>query len=221
MRPPVRRRLLVLLIAVLVVLTALVAIGVYGLIRGPRTSGNGPAGTMPTSLPSPRPTNPTGARLPVIDPSNDPVTYAKEVAEALFTWDTASGHSQSEYVDVVIREAAPAGDELNGLVADLDGYYPTAPQWRQLLGYETSQSLTIESAAVPDSWPEILGRADSQLVPGTVAVTIRGQRQREGQWNEQEARSTHEVAFTVFVLCPKDADRCTLLRLSGLGTPLE
>lgn len=215
-----RRRFLIVLVGVGVIVALLVGVGIYGLIRGP---GGGGADPAPSSTPGA--SSPSGtagrAELPEITPSDDPVAYARAVAEAIFAWDTGAGYTRSEYFDIPVAEAAPTGDEGNGLIADLNNYYPSDEQWRSLLEYETSQHLTITDAGIPDSWAEILETSGEQLQDGTVAVTIYGERHRTGVWGGEAAESVHEVAFTVFVLCAPDADQCSLLRLSGLGTPLE
>lgn len=215
-----RRRLLIILLSVGAIGALLVGVGIYGLIHGPGSGSTDPA---PTATPNASSTSGTGARpeLPEIASSDDPVEYARAVAEAIFEWDTGAGYMRSEYFDVPVAEAAPTGDEGNGLIADLNNYYPSDEQWRSLLEYETSQYLTITDAAIPDSWAEILETSGDQLQDGTVAVTIHGERHRTGVWGGEAAESVHEVAFTVFVLCAPDADQCSLLRLSGLGTPLE
>ncbi|MBU3995065.1 hypothetical protein J2X12_003829 [Pseudarthrobacter oxydans] len=220
MEPSARRRFMIVVITAGTIGLLLIGVGIYGLIRGPGTSAD-PSDPSETS--APRSTDPGRGSdaLPMVRGSADPVDYAREIAQALFTWDTSSGIDRSDYLQVLADEAAPAGEEGNGLVADLGNYFPTQEQWRQLLGYETRQQLTIDSAEVPGSWAQILEDASGQLAEGTVAVTIRGERQRSGVWNGEDASSSHEVAFTVFVLCPPEADRCHLLRLSGLGTPLE
>lgn len=215
-----RRRFLIVLVSVGTIATLLIGVGIYGLIRGPGEPSDTPA---PTVSPGASPTSVPGSRavLPVVSASRDPVGYARDVAEAIFDWDTGAGYTRSEYFAVPAAEAAPAGDEGNGLIADLNGYYPTIEQWRTLLEYETRQYLAITEAVIPDSWPGIVDSSGDQLAEGTVAVTIRGERHRTGVWAGEAADSVHEVAFTVFVLCPPETDRCHLLRLSRLGTPLE
>ena len=211
---------MIVVIAAATIGLLLIGVGIYGLIRGPGTSAD-PADPSETSAPGSTDPGRGSDALPTVRGPADPVDYAREIAQALFTWDTASGIDRSDYLQVLADEAAPAGEEGNGLIADLGNYFPTQEQWRQLLGYETRQHLTIDSAEVPGSWAQILEDASGQLAEGTVAVTIRGERHRSGVWNGEDASSSHEVAFTVFVLCPPDTDRCHLLRLSGLGTPLE
>lgn len=213
-----RRRFLIILIGTLTIAVLLVGVGVYGLIRGPApaTTPDAPAaGTTPVPSHS-VPTLPA-----TLAPSTDPVRYAREIADALFAWDTTTGHTRSDYLAALAGEAAPDGEEGNGLVADLNGYYPTVEQWRRLLEYQTRQHLVIDTAVIPDSWPQIVASAGDKLAPGTVAITIRGDRHRSGFWAGETAESVHKVAFTVFVLCPSDGDRCHLLRLSANGTPLE
>lgn len=214
MDSPPRRRTLILLAALAAVTVAAVAVGVYGLIRGP-----GDTAPSPTAASTATATTTTGA-LPTLDPTSDPVAYATEIAQALFTWDTAIRHTRDDYLEVILGQAAPSGEEINGLVADLNNYYPTASQWRQLTEYDTRQQLSIDAAVVPDSWEQIARDNADTLAVGTVAVTVTGVRHRAGTWDGQSATSDHDVTFTVFVACP-DTGTCQLLRLSGLGTPLE
>ncbi|WP_345750901.1 hypothetical protein [Microbacterium rhizophilus] len=221
---PRRRRILITLIAAGVVTTTLAAIGVYGLIVGPRTSAPSPtAPPSATSAPSP-----TGSRtpgepetLPGLPRTSDPVRYARLVADALFTWDTLAGHSRDEYLGVLLAEADPTGYEASGLAADLRRYLPTAEVWQQLREYGTAQHLADVTAAVPESWPGILADAGDDLLPGTIAVTVDATRVRDGVWLDQPAHSEHPVAFTLFIACEPAFDRCRLLRLSALDNPLR
>lgn len=218
MDSPPRRRTLILLAVVAVVAVVIVAVGVYGLIRGPGASPAPSASSGPSVTSSP--VTGTSAPLTTVAAARDPVTYAARVAEALFTWDTSSRHTRADYLQVIFDEADPSGEEAAGLVADLERYYPTAAQWQKLTEYGTAQQLSIDTAVVPDSWAQIARDNADTLQEGTTAVTIRGTRHRTGTWDSQPAQADHDVAFTVFVACPAGKD-CTLLRLSGLGTPLE
>src|SRR5690625_3153993 len=91
--PRSRHRVVAVLAAAVAVLL-LTGVGVYGLITGPPTSDPGSdGGTEPgpvVTMPSdPAPT--ATPRLPTVAASDDPETFARNVAEALFAWDTASG----------------------------------------------------------------------------------------------------------------------------------
>jgi hypothetical protein len=83
------------------------------------------------------------------------------------------------------------------------------------------QSLTIDTAEVPTSWPDVLEQAHGQLRPGITAITITGTRERTGLWNGKRATTSVPLAFTVFVACPPAFDRCHVLRLSAVDNPLR
>lgn len=212
--------MLIVAVCAAVVLTLLVGVGVYGLVLGPQQSAS-PAPAIRTVEPSPSVTLLRTDELPRIAVSGDPVVYARSVASALFSWDTASDHGRREYLDVLISEAPTDGAEVDGLIADLEGYFPTAEQWGKLREYRTRQYLSIAEAGVPEGWERIVQDARDRVAEGTVAVTVRGTRHRAGVWEDVATTSEHGVAFTVFVSCTAGVDRCRLLRLSGLGTPLE
>lgn len=220
---PPRKRLIVLLAAGLAVLL-LAGVGVYGLIQGPRTGppgdnddADGPSATSP---PGPGPAHP--ARIAPVAGSSDPETFARNVATAVFAWDTASGFMPLDYTSVVMEVADPTGTEQAGLASDLAAYLPSRQAWVDLRQYATTQHLEIEAAFVPDAWATAQERArPGQLVEGTTAITIEGIRHRAGVWNEEAVTSAHEVAFTVFVICEPAYDTCHLLRLSELDNPLR
>ncbi len=102
-------------------IVVLAGIGVYGLLAGrpkPDTPG-GDSGTRPgpvvTSPGEPGPTGtPTLPALPEVEASDDPETFAGNVAEALFAWDTGSGLMPLDYSAVVLGTAAGSVD--TGLV---------------------------------------------------------------------------------------------------------
>lgn len=215
-RPP-----LIIVSVAAVVLTVLIGVGVYGLVRGPAEPSNSrPADSADTSA-QPEPPTSSARTVPQALPRTaDPVRYARSVAEAVFTWDTMSGLMPAGYASVVIADADPSGYETNGLVSDLANYQPTTETWQQLRAYRVTQSLTIERAYVPSSWPGIVASAGDQLTPGTVAVTIEGVRHRAGVWYGKHVTADHDVSFTVFVACRPAFDRCHVLRLSQLDNPL-
>ena len=222
--PRIRRRWIAVLAAVAAVLV-LAGVGVYGLITGPPTpagtdsgaAGPGPVATTPT-VPAPTAT----PRLPVVAGSDDPETFARNVAAALFAWDTASGFMPLDYTSVLLAVGDPTGAEQAGLASDITTYLPTREAWVELRQYATTQHLTIDTAYVPDAWADAVARAQpGQLAAGTSAVTIEGTRHRAGVWNGQPVTSEHPVAFTVFVVCAPTYPTCHLLRLSQLDNPLR
>lgn len=219
------RHRLTALIAGLLAIVVLAGIGVYGLLSGPRTtsdtgddSGNtgpGPTATSPGAQRTP-------PRLPTVPASDDPETFARNVAEALFAWDTASGFMPLDYTSVILTVGDPSGEEQAGLASDVAAYLPSRPAWLELRQYATTQHLRIDQAFVPQAWDTAVEQAQpGQLAPGTTAYTIEGTRHREGVWNDQPAASEHSVAFTVFIVCAPTYDTCHLLRLSQLDNPLR
>lgn len=222
--PRTRRRVIAALVAALIMLL-LAGVGIYGLITGPptndtdHTNENGP-GPVITAPDDPVPT--TTPRLPVVRASADPDTFARNVATALFQWDTASGFMPLDYTSVILEVGDPSGAEQAGLASDIATYLPSREAWIELRQHATTQHLTIDNAFVPDAWDTALEQAQpGQLAEGTVAVTIEGTRHREGLWNDEHVTSEHEVAFTVFVVCSPTYDTCHLLRLSQLDNPLR
>lgn len=223
-QPAARRRLPLLLICLGIVGLGFLTLGIYGLVTGPHAGRSDPAPTITVSTtPTPSGTASPGEpeALPRLPHTTDPVHYATAVAEALFTWDTLGGHARDEYLGVLLADADPTGYESPGLSSDLRTYLPTAEVWQELADYQTSQHLEHLTAAVPESWAGIVAQSGDQLRDGTVAVTIDATRVRDGIWLEQPAHTEHAVAFTVFVACESAFDRCYLLRLSALGTPLR
>lgn len=222
---PASRRRLIVLALVAVVVVATVGVGVYGLVRGPghtassrhRSAGTGTSistgsgGTGSTSA------GPVPATLPKTD---NPVIYAKAVAEALFDWSTISGYAPSDYTAPVLEDADPSGEEIAGLVGDVASYEPTTAEWTELATMKVVERLTITSATVPSLWPEALAEAHGQLRPGTTAITITGVLHRSGVWYGQPASTTDPVSFTVFEACSPSWPDCHTLRLSQLNDPL-
>lgn len=225
------RRRVVALISALVVIVVLAGVGVYGLLAGPPTSEQDPdnndTGTAPgpvvTTPGEPTPTGtPSLPVLPEVEASDDPQTFARNVAEALFAWDTASGLMPLDYSSVVLAVGDPSGAEQAGLASDVAAYLPSRDAWLELRQYATAQHLTIEDAFVPEEWDTAVEQAQpGQLAPGTVAYTIEGTRHRTGLWNDEQVTSEHAVAFTVFIVCGPTYDTCHLLRLSQLDNPLR
>lgn len=222
-----RPRLIVVL-AALVAIVVVAGIGVYGLVADPRTGDDHRGDDAGSARPEPITTSPGGPaptttpRLPTVDASDDPETFARTVAEALFTWDTASGLMPLDYTAVVLKVGDPSGAEQAGLASDVATYLPNRDAWIELRQYATRQHLSINTVYVPDAWDTAVEQAQpGQLADGTVAYTIEGTRHRSGVWNDEPVQSEHPVAFTVFLVCAPTYDTCHLLRLSELDNPLE
>lgn len=215
-----------------VALLLLVVVGIYGLATGPRQ----PEPPAPTTAQTagPTPTAPAEAteqagsdgdvRQPVVPPverSADPETFARNVATALFEWDTASGLMALDYTSAILDVGDPTGAEQTGLASDVATYLPTREAWTQLRQHSTSQHLVIDEAYIPQAWEDALAQAQpGQITEGTVAYTITGTRHRDGTWNDEPVTSEHEVSFTVFIVCAPAYETCHLLRLSELDNPL-
>ncbi len=223
-----RRRLLIAAIAGGLALLLLGGVGVYGLLRGPATEDPAQPGSPATSAsPAGSPTAPTAApAAPEPIPAlADPETFARRVAEALFTWDTASGLEPSDYAQV-LADAADS-KEADALASDVRAYLPTTQAWTRLRTYQTRQWLTIDTAVVPTAWATAVEQdAHGQLPAGTTAYTITGTRHRTGIWGTQPVETSRAVAFTVFVVCTPPAPEfhagpCRVLRLSKLDNPLR
>ena len=220
------RRRLIALIATGTALVVLVVFGVYGLATGPNGTPTENAAPTPAAPASPAPSpgvSPTPAR-PVVPPvraSRDPETFAGNVAHALFTWDTTSGLMPLDYTATLLDVGDPTGTEQAGLATDIATYLPIRDAWTNLRQYATTQTLTIDTIQVTNSWNEALQQAHpGQLPEGATAYTIHGTRQRNGVWNGAPTSDERDVAFTVFIACPPGKD-CYLLRLSQLDNPLD
>lgn len=217
---------LIAVIAAGLALLILVGIGVYGLIAGPQRPTAPDPGPDPT-VTAPGETGPDTPRLPQVTPSSDPDEFARNVAEALFAWDTGSGLMPLDYTSVILAVGDPSGIEQAGLASDVAPYLPSREAWIELRKYATTQHLTIESSFVPEAWDTAVDQAQpGQLPAGATAVTIEGTRHREGVWNGETVTSEHPVPFTVFLACPPPAPEfrtglCHVLRLSQLDNPLR
>lgn len=229
---PTTRRRLILVLSVGAVLVGLIAIGVYGLALGapeasPSSASGGTgadaaAGSQPSTEPSAAITIvPPGDTLPVLPRTDDPVVYARAVAEVLLAWDTMSALTPDDHARHVLDDADPAGRETPALAGDVTNYLPTVEVWQQLRHHETVQAVTIDAAYIPDTWDDIAASAGAEhLRPGTVAITIEATRHRAGVWFDEPATADHPTAFTVFLACPPAFERCHTLRLSRLDEPL-
>lgn len=217
-----KRRLIIALTATGLIIAILAGIGIYGLITGPT-----PHAPSESTLPGSSSTSPSQSeehgepKLPRLPRTNDPEVYVRSVAEALFTWDTFTLLNPSDHRTVLVEDADPSGTETPGLIADLDGYFPSASTWRDLAEYRTRQSIKIDRISIPSQWDEAVTASGGQITEGTYAYTVEGTRVREGVWYDDPVDSAHAVAFTVFVSCEPVFDRCHLLRLSELDNPLR
>lgn len=231
MDPTARRRRTLMTAAMAggVILTLLIGVGVYGLIRGPQNT----QPTDVTATKSPAATHPTDTSSvpePVIV-SGEPEEFAGAVAEALFTWDTTSGYGPADYAQMLAD--VTADEEADSAASDVRAYLPTPEAWAQLRTHQTRQWLTIDTIEIPDVWEDAVAQAaPGQLPDGAIAYTVTGTRHRTGYWGTDPITTTHSVAFTVFLTCtpehstaPSPADpittTCTLLRLSQLDNPLR
>jgi hypothetical protein len=215
-----RRRLIVLGVAIALLAVALIAYGVLVHPAHPSTGGSPsvPDGTVELT---PIDTPPVVTELPALPPTSNPETFARQVAEALFAWDTATIISRTDHIEQLVAVADPTGESTPGLVSDLDNYLPTQDAWAELAQYETRQWLGIDSVTTPTKWADAQAQAGGELLPGTTALTIHGTRHRAGVWESDPVASEHDVAFTLFLVCGPSYPECHLLRLSMLDKPLE
>jgi len=220
--PSVPRGRLIALIAAGLVLLILAGVGIYGLILGPRTTSTPEPEPVPSPSYTPTTPGPSSSRLPVVPRSADPETFARNVAEAIFAWDTTSGLMPLDYTATFLDVGDPSGTEQAGLASDLTTYLPTREAWIELRQHETRQHLTIDQAVIPEAWADAVAQAQpGQIAPGTTAYTIEGTRHRDGLWNGEPVSSAHSVSFTVFIVCTPAYPTCHLLRLSQLDNPLR
>ncbi|TFC34915.1 hypothetical protein [Cryobacterium sp. TMT2-14] len=212
-----RHRLVLAIVGSGIALAVLVAIGVYGLLRGPAKVSQ-PERRAPEASVSSAPTSLPDQPQPVVVTTNAEL-FARSVAAALFTWDTRHEGDLSEWVQVLVDVAD--SDEAAAVASDVRGYLPSTEMWGQLSAYGTRQWFEHESAVVPDAWSTALEQAASGQIPrGAAAFTVVGSRHRAGTWDTEVIRTERKVAFTVFVVCPGQ-EPCRLLRLSQLDRPLE
>lgn len=220
-----RRRLLIAATAGGLALLILVGVGIYGLVRGPAAPDPDPSQRPSHTAPA-TPGTPAGSEPAPVPVTGGPEVFARNVAEALFTWDTASGYGPSDYAQMLADVAS--GAEADALAGDVRAYLPTVEAWAQLRQYQTRQWLTIDTAVIPEAWETAVAQAAPGQVPaGTLAYTIEGTRHREGIWGTEPVSASRPVAFTVFIVCtPPTPGRggsgmCELLRLSQLDNPLR
>ncbi|GAA0993301.1 hypothetical protein [Subtercola frigoramans] len=231
MNPTDRRRCTVLIAAIAggLVLVLLIGVGIYGLLRGPDTASPTPSTTTATAAPAP--TTPGDAGPRPITGLGESEEFARQVAEALFTWNTTSGYGPADYAQTLADITASV--EADAAATDVRAYIPTPAAWAQLRTHQTRQRLSIDTIDIPDAWETAVAQAaPGQLPDGAVAYTITGTRHRDGIWNTEPVTTAHPVAFTVFLTCaperstapaPGDGitETCQLLRLSQLDNPLR
>lgn len=220
-----RRRVRIVLGVLLVVLAA-VAFTLYGVRANPGTAPVRPEPVTATSNPpapvtATTPTAPAPAGRAPIAATADPSAFATAVTAALFDWDTTGPHTLADHKGRLLAVADPTGIESPGLVADLDGYLPSAQTWDFLAGYETRQWIEVTEAFVPGQWRDAVAAAGDELAPGTTALTVTGVRHRAGMWEGRDVTARFDVAFTAVVVCGPTYPRCYLLRLSRLDEPLR
>lgn len=208
------RRLPLLLIGGGLVLVLLLAIGIYGLLRGPAIAPRSDGG------PAEAPTHEARDFAPrPLTPNRDAEHYASQVATQMFAWDTATGRMPVEYMQPLIDAADP--EEAPGLASDLRGYFPDDAVWGELRAYSTRQWLAVQSVTVPEGWEGIVTQAALGLVPaGAVAYTVTGTRHRDGVWDGARVSESWPVVFTIFAACPEQ-EACRLLRISKIDHPLR
>jgi len=185
-----------------------------------------PPSTANVTVAEPRELTPTVSVSPVADlaplrPTSDPEAFARLAADALFDWNTATLIDRADHIERLVAVGDPTGESSPGLVSDLDNYFPTHEAWVELTEYKTAQWLSIESVVTPTLWAEAEAQAGDELLPGTSAFTIHGTRHRSGLWEGEPVASEHDVAFTIFFVCPPSYAECHLLRLSMLDKPLD
>lgn len=218
------RQILLLIGCALVIIT--LAVGIYGLARGPGAPT--PEASRPTRTLAEGSPGESGSTTRVSAPEElslprtaDPIVYARAIAVALFNWHTSAGFLPNDYTAPVLADADPSGQETPGLITDVASYLPTVDQWLTLGAMEVEQRIDIDDVYVPHSWSTIVAQSNGELRPGTMAVTITGTRHRNGVWNSEPAEVAHPISFTVFVACPPAFERCHVMRLSRLNNPLR
>lgn len=214
-----RRRLIVVGITTALLLISFITYGVLVHRAQPSTSATVES-KRTVATPSTGPTKPTPTELPALRATSDPTTFARDVAEALFSWDTTTLIGRNDHIEQLVKVGDPTGESTSGLLSDLGGYLPTEDAWQDLTQYETKQWLSIASVTTPTKWAQAQAQAGSALLPGTTALTIHGVRNRSGVWDGGPVTSEHDVAFTIFIVCGPSYPDCHLLRLSILDKPL-
>jgi hypothetical protein len=213
-----RRRLTLVGVAIAMLLIAFVT---YAVLASRSASPTPPRSDDVTGATAPNPKlGQQPSELNALTPTSDPETFARKVARAIFAWDTTSMVSRADHVERLVALADRTWESTAGLLGDLGNYLPTADAWTVLEQYRTQQWLTIASITTPSLWPQAVSQAGPGLRPGTTGFTIDGVRHRSGVWEGEHVSSSHDVAFTIFMVCGPSYPRCHLLRLSMLDKPL-
>lgn len=215
-----RRRLIVVGVAIALLLIAFItyAVLVHRAHSQSAAPSKGDSGSAELTLAE---TKPVVTDLQPLRSTSDPETFARQSADALFAWDTATIVGRTEHIEQLVAVADPTGESTPGLVADIANYLPTQDAWGELAKYETRQWLSIDTVTTTTQWAEAEAQAGDELLPGTTALTIHGTRHREGVWEGERVASEHAVAFTLFMVCGPSYPECHLLRLSILDKPLD
>ena len=216
-----RSRRTLVVAAILTMATGLLAAAVTIVLAARPTTTTAEVTPVPPSVgaPSAVTTSPSAAAISIR--TGDAEAFARQVAVAIFAWDTETDSDPVSLIEPFLPLADPTGESTPGLVADLTNYLPTTEAWADLRTYGTRQWLTVTSMAVPTTWATAVDQAGpGGLLPGTIAYTVRGIRHRAGTWEGEPVTSAHDVAFTIFCVCAPSFPDCRLLRLSRLDDPL-
>ena len=111
MRNLTSRQIAVLLGCVLTLAT--LAVGVYGLVRGPQSAESTPAPPPPGAFGAiPKDATPVVTlKDRALPHTNDPIAYSRAVASSLFDWDTSLGFLPTDYTAAVLADADPSGED--------------------------------------------------------------------------------------------------------------
>jgi len=146
--------------------------------------------------------------------------FAQDMTRYLFEWDTTK-ITRDRVIELLLIFADPTGVETNGLVQDFETYLPSEADWETLTNYSTRQWLAVDRIDMPPSWPHLVADTGEDMLPGTIAYTVEGVRNRVGTFDGEEIAYRTPVLFTMFLTCQPTFDSCHLMRLSRLGNTLE
>jgi hypothetical protein len=222
------RRLITLGLAASVIVLSLVAALLLTSSRtSDRAAPNAPTKALPapsaSAVPGPTPTAPSAALRP-LPRTNDPVTYARDVAGALFgvspvtlTRPEFLTFWQGELPSVVYADAATKGLTLAAQNADVidnltTSWIPPQPAWDSEAAEYTMNRFTITSVSVPDYWVNAV--ADGTFTdPGLHMERVMGVlTQRYGADPARQYTSSRSVVIDLGLLCrPTQAGGCRLV----------
>jgi hypothetical protein len=234
---PRRRRLAVAGLAVATVLVVSVILFLR-VSAAPQLRSTIPAASSPATLlapfePGPASPSPSGEALPPLRRTDDPVTYARDVAIALFGVRPAAVTRaeflrfwQGELPTVVYSDASGKGltlDEQNGDALDnlTSAWIPQAAGWASQAAEQASNRFTITSVSVPDYWANSV--ADGTFRdPGLRMERVMGVlTQAYGTDPAHRYTSSRSVVIDLGLLCgPTQPGGCRLLapqKPQGLG----